>query len=955
MIPRFIFCLSVFLAFVPPLVFAQSPSADDLIAIIQSAKSEPSQKEIAATDLAKRFPASHARFLELYRAEPLMRVRRVMLKQMTGQRMPGLAEAAEITMGAPEALLRSTATDALPAIADNARFLPLLTKALDDLDPEVRWVAAKVYAGSAKAITVMPDRAGQLARHDDPLLRQAFFAHLAGQPETRTIVVPLVSAALLNPDPATCLSAAARANVTLFASDEKARDAERQAVIDSLTLRLGLGEAEIAGAAGGALWLIWGPAVESAVRAALASENLLQRARAADLLRKKKATFDPVVLADVFKKGGEGARLYVLGTLGRMQTAECVPVAAMGLADESPAVRQAAVYGLEVMNFAPAREALVSALNHADANVRLRATIVLGRRPDAGKAAAALKKTAESDSDPAVRDAAKIAAAVASGGDLAGVLADPDALFAEAAKLKPRIYDVAAGKPTVLSDGVAQVGSQKQLLVDDLVIDRIEGADRVLHEFRKDPRNPVLEQQFPWEVMGTLSYCTTVRYDPATRLFSFWYTSFGRLSDAGEAIGSRAQCLAYSIDGIHWSRPALRQQTFGGSPVTNLVGRAPSIVHLPEEKDPARRFASYRYVPEVNGLGVSFSPDGMDGWTDWKFVCGGGNDVDTVCRDDLGGGLFSFMKWRFGRWFRRAAWPAWGATPDAFKRGLINVTAGFADDRGSMNRVAAAFPGLDFYKPEMMRAEIYEVVPFIYEGIYFGFPVRFDVSGSGARNVDGPTDLTLQFCRDKDGKGGWLRPGTPDYLKATTGDAELEAVERLVSPLTGVLDFGRWGEWDATQHYGPSSVLVVGDEIVLYYCAGSFGHEPEGSRSDGAGKNVYRTAIGRATLRLDGLVSLRAATDRSAVVTTKPLGFSGRELVLNAACPKGELKAELLDAEGRPLPGFGLAESDAFTGDALRHVATWKGKSDLSALAGKTLRLRVSWRGGDWYSFHFRS
>lgn len=939
----------------PVFAGAQSPSADDLIAIIQSDRSEPSQKEIAATNLAKRFPASHARFLDLYRAEPMMRVRRVMLKQMTGQKMPGLTEAAEAAMSAPEALLRSTATDALPAIADGARFLPLLTKALDDSDPEVRWVAAKVYAGSALAISAMPDRAVQLARHADPLLRQAFFAHLAGKPETRPTVVPLVAEALQNPDPATVLSAAARANGTLFAPDEKGRETERRAVIDSLTLRLGHADAAIAGAAGGALWLIWGPAAESAVRAALASENLPQRARAADLLRKKKAAFDPAVLMEVMRQGKESDQLHALGTLGRVQSAECVPVAAAGLAADSPAVRQAAVYSLEVMNHATARDALTDALNHSDPNVRRRAAIVLGRRPDASMAAVALRKTAESDGDPAVRDAARIAAAVTSGGDLTGVLADSAALFSDAAKLKPRIHDVAAGKPTVLRDGVAQVGSQKQLLVDDLVIDRIEGAERVLHQFRKDPRNPLLEQQFPWEVMGTLSYCTTVRYDPATRLFSFWYTSFGRLSDAGEAIGSRAQCIAHSIDGIHWSRPALRQQTFGASPVTNLVGRAPSIVHLPEEKDPARRFASYRYVPEVNGLGVSFSPDGMGGWTDWKFVCGGGNDVDTVCRDDLSGGLFSFMKWRIGRWYRRAAWPAWGATPDTFKRGLINVTAGFADDRGSMNRVAAAFPGLDFYKPEMIRAEIYEVVPFVYEGIYFGFPVRFDISGSGARNVDGPTDLTVMFCRDKNGRGGWLRPGTGDYLKAATGDAELEAAERLVSPLTRVLDFGSWGEWDATQHYGPSSVLVVDDEIVLYYCAGSFGHEPEGSRSDGAGKNVYRTAIGRATLRLDGLVSLHAGSDKPATMTTKPLVFSGRELVFNAACPRGEFKAELLDADGRPLPGFGLAESDAFSGDALRQVASWNGKSDLSALAGKTVRLRVSWRGGDWYSFQFRN
>ncbi len=168
-----------------------------------------------------------------------------------------------------------------------------------------------------------------------------------------------------------------------------------------------------------------------------------------------------------------------------------------------------------------------------------------------------------------------------------------------------------------------------------------------------------------------------------------------------------------------------------------------------------------------------------------------------------------------------------------------------------------------------------------------------------------------------------------------------------------VLDVGRWGEWDATQHYGPSSVLVIDDEIVFYYSGASYGHEPEGSRSDGAGKNAYRFAIGRATLRLDGMVSLRA-TAKPAEIVTKPLVFAGSELVVNAACPKGSLKVELLDETGAPLPGFGAADADAFIGDDVRHVVTWNGKGDVSALAGKPVWARFRLADGDLYAFQFR-
>jgi hypothetical protein len=630
-----------------------------------------------------------------------------------------------------------------------------------------------------------------------------------------------------------------------------------------------------------------------------------------------------------------------------------VPLAQAALASRFPTVRQAAVYALEVMEHPAARAALIAAIRHADANVRYRAAIVLGRRQGSATASEALRQVAQADPEPHVRQAAQIAAAFAGGGDVAGVLVDREKILAEAAKLPARKFEVAAGKPTVIKDGLVQVESQKQLLVDDLVLDDLGGASRTLHKFRKDPRNPVLEQQFPWELMGTLSYCTTVRYDPETRLFSFWYTSLGRVAKAGEAIASRAQCLAYSTDGIHWVRPKIGLYEFQGSQANNLVGRASNILYLPDQQDAGRRFASYIYYPKFHALAVSYSPDGLGRWTDRAQVCGGGADVDTVCRDFLVGGYFAFMKWRVGRWNRRAAWAAWGATPDSMKRGLINATAGLADDRGSAERLAAAFPGLDFFKPEVFRTEVYEVVPFIYEGVYFGFPIRFDVSGPGAGNVDGQTDLTAIFSRDRNGAGGWLRPGTADVLRVATGDAESESVEPLAAPLAGVLDHGRWGEWDATQHYGPSSVLVLDDKIVLYYCGGSFGHEAEGSRSDAGGKNVYRKAIGRATLRLDGMVSLQAGKQETAILT-KPLVFRGRELVVNVDCAAGQLRVELLDKDGHPLPGLTAEQSDVFRGDSVRHVITWAGRGDVAALAGQPIRVKFFLTNGHLYSFQFR-
>ncbi|MBL8828849.1 MAG: HEAT repeat domain-containing protein [Planctomycetaceae bacterium] len=925
---------------------ANAATLDELLAKVRDSKAEPSVSEIAATELAKQFPQSHTQFLELFRNARMMRIKRVLLKQMIAHKMPALDTAMSLALADEETLLRLTAAEGLASIAESPMFFERMTKALDDADVEVRWVAAKTLASSAAALEKYPDRARQLAVKPDPLMRQALLAHLTSAPAVQPLVAELQVQALLDADATTCISAAARAAGTLFSPQAKPTALQSQ-VVASLIARLADLDPVKAGAAGCALSLIMNPVVEAELRMTLTSPDLMQRARAAEVLRKRKLDFDPTLLAEVMLRGTEEQQLYACGTLSRMQSPGCVPLARTALNSASPVVRQSAVYALEVIADDSALKALIGALKHSDANVRYRAAVVLGRRPASGTAIPSLQNVAANDENANVREAARIAAVCATGGDVSNALTDLGSLQAEAMQTSPRQFDIAAGKPMIIAEGIVQVGLQKQLFVDDLIIDELGGAQRQLHRFRKDSRNPVLEQQFPWEVMGVVSYCTTVRYDPATRLFSFWTTSFGRLAEKAEAIASRAQCLALSTDGIEWKRVALGHEGFEPTRDTNRVGRAPNIVHYPAEKDAARRFASYAFVPERNGLAVSFSPDGIGSWTDWKFVTGGGNDVVTVCRDDLNPGTFSFMKWRVGRWFRRAAWPAWGATPESIRRGLINVTANFADDRLAMNRVAAVFPALDFFQPEIVRTEIYEVTPFIYEGIYFGLPVRFDISGRGGRNVDGPTDLALMFSRDKNGKGGWLRPGSPNYL-ATVNDDELERAERGTTPLTGVLDFGRWGEWDAAQLYGPSSLLVVDDQIVLYYTGGSFGHEPEGSRSDGAGKNVYRMAIGRATLRLDGMVSLRA-DKQAANITTKPMRFDGRELVINADCSHGSLRVDLLDSAGKT-----VATSESITSDSIRHVVKWPAGFDLATYSGKPVRLRLQLTNADLYAIQFQ-
>ncbi|MDP7135607.1 MAG: hypothetical protein QF437_34290, partial [Planctomycetota bacterium] len=66
------------------------------------------------------------------------------------------------------------------------------------------------------------------------------------------------------------------------------------------------------------------------------------------------------------------------------------------------------------------------------------------------------------------------------------------------------------------------------------------------------------------------------------------------------------------------------------------------------------------------------------------------------------------------------------------------------------------------------------------------------------------------------------------------------------------------------------------------------------------------------------------------------------------------LKAELLNEKNQPIPGFTQNDCDPFQGDELRRVMSWNGSRDLSAHAGKEIRVRFYLKKGDLYAFRFR-
>jgi hypothetical protein len=87
---------------------------------------------------------------------------------------------------------------------------------------------------------------------------------------------------------------------------------------------------------------------------------------------------------------------------------------------------------------------------------------------------------------------------------------------------------------------------------------------------------------------------------------------------------------------------------------------------------------------------------------------------------------------------------------------------------------------------------------------------------------------------------------------------------------------------------------------------------------------------------------------------TKPFTFSGKHLSLNfASSAAGGVQVELQDAEGKALPGFSLEDAEPLFGDSVDRIVRWKKGPDVSAHAGKPIRLRFLLKDADLYSLHF--
>ena len=484
------------------------------------------------------------------------------------------------------------------------------------------------------------------------------------------------------------------------------------------------------------------------------------------------------------------------------------------------------------------------------------------------------------------------------------------------------------------------VGLQKQLFLDDYIIDEMRNVSRTFNPAEKHSGNPVLHsEKGKWDqwAIPTPMPAGTVLYDEKEGVFKMWYLVWE--GDTSHSYKSWwLTCYAVSKDGLVWEKPNIGLFEYKGSRSNNIViaEDMQSVIPSPDGSDPQRRYQMIYTITnkEFGGYGFCFSPDGVN-WTVYPEPHFDKEaDVAPTIFDELTGRYVSFMKVnrKVGRWIRRLVGISFSDDFVRWSKPQIILAPDEKDDEMADARIVAASDLLLYDNPWEHRTEFYSMAGFPYEGLYLGLLWVFSASGPtpDGGNQDGTIEVQLTSSRDL---LHWKRVG-----------------ERMA-----IIPCGMCGQWDHGMVGTLSRPLIVGDEIWIYYVGLNMTHGAEIYYVPGVLPPERIWGIGLAVIRSDGFISIDAGEEGT--LTTKPCIFDGQELVINALTKtkRGWVRVEVLDERGQAIQGLDCGSCDAFTGDEVRHTVTWRGNPDISSLRGKIVRLRFYLKEAKLYSFAFRT
>lgn len=453
---------------------------------------------------------------------------------------------------------------------------------------------------------------------------------------------------------------------------------------------------------------------------------------------------------------------------------------------------------------------------------------------------------------------------------------------------------------------VFDIGTRRELLVDDSLLETLDGVALRMH--KPEPRDVALVCDAPWE--GNVSAYFTLLQDGDR--FRCYYRGSHYDETAKKSAHAATTCYAESRDGIVWNKPKLGLFAFGGSTDNNIVhlgagthNFSPFLDTRPDCATDARYKALAGALDEEGGSGggkkkkpalqAYRSPDGLR-WTLLReapvITDGAFDSQNTAFFDPLLGKYRAY--WRY---FTPAGKDERGKKTGGLRAIRTAVSADFLHWEEQADLVYGDAPQEHLYTNAVRP---YARAPHL----LIGFPTRYMPKHQQVEPV-------LMTSRDGVHFRRWAEP---------------------LIPITAPKD----RDGNRSNYLAIGMLELPGDPRHLSVYATEAYYRGPGSR------------LRRFVFRLDGFVS---ASAEKGELLTKPLRFDGTRLLLNIVS-RGRTRAELLDSEGRPVPGFALADCAPIVGDAIDRAVAWKG-GRLDRLAGKPVRLRVVLEQADLYAFQF--
>lgn len=224
------------------------------------------------------------------------------------------------------------------------------------------------------------------------------------------------------------------------------------------------------------------------------------------------------------------------------------------------------------------------------------------------------------------------------------------------------------------------------------------------------------------------------------------------------------------------------------------------------------------------------------------------------------------------------------------------------------------------------------------DGVYLMFPAHF-------RHF---SPQRHPFVRPRV-KGQWEDYGMLEVQLAVSRDG----VKWTRPERTAYIPNGLADEWDRWYTVAAPGLVKRGNYVYQYYYSSGRLHDSAILRPEYDKTAKQEGGVGVVKQRLDGFVSADA-DHKGGWLKTPPVTFQGTRLRLNIDTGSaGAAFVELQDADGKPIPGFTLADCEEIGGNFIDQCVYWKGKADVSVLAGKPVCVHIRMKRAKLYALQF--